>query len=343
MTTPKKARVAIIGAGGISGAHAQGILQYSDKIECVALCDISKENLEKRSAQLGGVKALFTDWNDMYAKAGDTIDAVVICLPHQLHAPAILDAAKNGKHILCEKPMCISLEEADKIQAAVKASGVRYMSAHDQLFIPIVQEAKKLIDAGWIGKLRWLRSQDCFFAGSGDGTGFRGKWRAKLETQGGGELIDTGYHPSYRLLYLAGSPVAEVRSTMGRFEQQIEGEDTASVQVRFENGVIGEILTSWAMALPYGSYAIHASGDKGQLFGNGSDLYFLPRGFAEPAKLKLREIKSTYIEQMGYFADCLNLGKKPIHGPDEGRAVLELIIKATQNADGWQATAPVKV
>ena len=342
MTTTKKVRLAIIGTGGISGSHADGILQHPDKVECVALCDVSATNLENRSKQLGGVKAQFSDWNEMYRTAGDSIDAVVICLPHQLHAPAILDAAKNGKHILCEKPMCISLAEADQIQAAVKASGITYMSAHNQLFTPIVQEAKKLIDAGWIGRLRWLRSQDCFIPG-GEGGAFKGKWRATLATQGGGELIDTGYHPSYRLLYLAGSPVAEVRATMGRFEQRIEGEDTASVQVRFENGVIGEILTSWALHLPYGTYEIHAAGDKGQIFGSGSDLYFLPRGFAEPAKLKLRQIKSNFIEQMAHFADCITHGTKPLHGPDEGRAVLELIVRAAESADGWQASAPVQL
>ena len=61
-----------------------------------------------------------------------------------------------------------------------------------------------MIDAGEIGKVLWLRSQDCFRAGGEGGDPFKGSWRANLKTQGGGELIDTGYHPSYRLLYLAG-------------------------------------------------------------------------------------------------------------------------------------------
>src|SRR6058998_3424532 len=113
------------------------------------------------------------------------------------------------------------------------------MSAHNQLFMPVVQEAKKMIEGGAIGKVEWLRSQDCFQAGV---AGFRGTWRSKTKSQGGGELIDTGYHPSYRLLHLAGSPVATVHGAMGRFALNIDGEDTASVQVRFQNGAIGEIL-----------------------------------------------------------------------------------------------------
>ena len=155
-------------------------------------------------------------------------------------------------------------------------------------------------------------------------------------------MIDTGYHPSYRLLYLAGSPVADVHGTFGRFEQRIEGEDTASVQVRFENGVIGEILTSWGLELPYGTHHVHIAGDKGQIFGSGNELYYLPRGFHEPAKLRLPEARNTFVPQMAHFADCVQNSKRPIHGPEEGRAVLELIVRATQNADGWQASAPVQ-
>src|SRR5262249_1725208 len=153
-----------------------------------------------------GVSKHFSDWKGMLREMGDGIDAVDICLPHHLHAPAILDAAAAGKHVLCEKPMCTNLADADRIAGAVKSAGITYMSAHNQLFMPVVQEAKRLIDEGAIGRVRLVRSQDCFLAGGGKSNPFAGSWRAKLETQGGGELIDTGYHPTYRLLHLAGSP-----------------------------------------------------------------------------------------------------------------------------------------
>src|SRR5436190_3866698 len=196
-------RVGLIGSGGISGAHGKGFLQHKDKIKVVALCDVSQDNLKKRSEQLapvGGGGRQFNDWKVMLKELGGEVDAVDICLPHHLHAPAILDAAAAGKHILCEKPMCMSLAEADRIGDAVTKSGVTYMSAHNQLFMPVVQEAKRMIDAGELGKIYWLRSQDCFRAGGEGANPFAGSWRANLKTQGGGELIDTGYNPSYRLL-----------------------------------------------------------------------------------------------------------------------------------------------
>src|SRR5215207_5996105 len=233
-------RVALIGSGGISAAHGKGFLKYADKIKCVALVDVSQDNLKKRTEQLaptGTTPRTFADWKACLKEMAGEIDAIDICLPHHLHAPAILDAAAAGKHILCEKPMCMSLAEADHIAAAVKQSGVTYMSAHNQLFMPVVQEAKRMIDAGEIGKVLWLRSQDCFRAGGEGGNPFKGSWRANLKTQGGGELIDTGYHPSYRLLYLAGGPAAgsnpaqSIHGQMGRYVQAIEGEDTAQVAV----------------------------------------------------------------------------------------------------------------
>jgi predicted dehydrogenase len=334
----KKIKLGLIGAGGISGAHAAGFLKYQDKIECVALCDVSEENLETRSRQLGGKPALFRDWKKMLADLGDGIDAVDICLPHHLHAPAIFDAAAAGKHILCEKPMCINLEEADRIVEAVKKAGIIYMSAHNQLFTPAVQEIKRMIDAGAIGKVRWIRSQDCFIPPV---SAFRGAWRSNLKSQGGGELIDTGYHPTYRLLHLGGSEIADIRGTMGRFEQEIEGEDTASVQVRFTNGVIGEIFTSWALNRPYGTHILHVIGDLGEIFGTENQLYYLPRGFKTPSEKILPEV-DTFAEQIGHFADCIAKGLRPPHGPEEGREVLRIILKASENAEGWQKTAWTK-
>jgi predicted dehydrogenase len=234
--------------------------------------------------------------------------------------------------------MCISLKEADAIAAAVGRAGVTYMSAHNQLFMPVVREAKKLIDDGAVGRVLWVRSQDCFHVPVDERNPFKGSWRSKVKTQGGGELIDTGYHPSYRLLHLMGSRPTQVRGNMARFAQPIEGEDTASVEVRFENGAIGEILTSWAFDNPYGTHQIHVIGEEGQVFGSENTLYYLPKGFNEPAKRGFEAV-DTFVAEIGHFADCLKEGRRPMHSVEEGRAVLELILAATESAEGWERSA----
>lgn len=327
--------MAIVGAGGIAGVHVRGIVEHKDKVECTALCDVSEDNIRKRCGQLGYTPAVFSDWRKMLREHGDQIDAVDICLPHHLHAPAILDAVAAGKHVLCEKPMCTSLKDADRIVAAVKKAGVTYMSAHVQLFLPVVQEAKKMITEGVLGRIRWLRSQDCFMANA---KGMAGTWRANAKLQGGGELIDTGYHPTYRLLYLADAEVVGVRGTMARFHMSIEGEDTANVQVRFRNGTIGEILTSWAFANPSGTHQIHVIGEKGQIFGSGSTLNYLPAKYAQPAVMNFKQV-DAFVEQILHFTQCLQTGKRPIHSTEEGRQVLKVIYQATKDAAGWQKYA----
>jgi predicted dehydrogenase len=113
------------------------------------------------------------------------------------------------------------------------------------------------------------------------------------------------------------------------------------VQVRFASGALGEILTSWAFSNPYGTHQIHVVGEKGQLFGSGNDLYLLPDGFREPAKMTLGG-GDTFADQTAHFAQCLNAGTRPLHSVEEGRAVLEIILNASKDARGWEKLAAKK-
>ena len=89
---------------------------------------------------------------------------------------------------------------------------------------------------------------------------------------------------------------------------------------------------------PYGTHHIHVIGEKAQIFGSDNTLYFLPRGYSEPAKRTFAPVE-TFEAEIGHFADCLREGRRPIHGVAEGRAVLELILAASRSADGWQQAA----
>jgi predicted dehydrogenase len=334
----KPLRIAIIGTGGISSSHARAILHYGEKVECVALCDVDEGNLRKRNEQLGGGKKCFGDWNVMLSEYGGQFDAVAICLPHHLHSRAILDCAAAGKHILCEKPLCITLEEAQEIIDTVKRTGITFMPGHNALFAPFVARVKQSIDSGLIGRVLHMRSQACFL----NRADFSQAWRGRADLQGGGELIDTGYHGTYSLLYFAGSPVVEVKAVMGRFRHRIQGEDTASVQILFENGSIGEIFTSWATARPHGTHDLHIIGEKGELFGSDNTLFHLREAHRQPDRIDLPKT-DTFTEQMSYFVDCVREGKRPLHSVEESREVLRVILDATKSAAGWEKYAALKV
>jgi len=326
----KKIRVAFIGCGGIHHAHWNGFQEIPDKAEVVACCDTNKAAAESSAAKAPDGAAVYTDWKKMLAEVD--CDAVDICLPHHLHREAIVDSAGAKKHILCEKPLCLNMKEAKEIVAAVKRNKIIYMSAHNQIFDPIVREARRLMDEGVIGEVQYIRTQDCFVLSwlvNKDRKSLN--WRGDVKKQGGGELIDTGYHPSYLLLYLASSPIAQVSSVLANFTGVLDAEDTALVNVRFKNGVLGQIMTSWAMPNPCGGHQIHAIGSKGQIYGSHNDLYHLPHGFSEPAHKRL-EGKGGIIAEVEHFVDCLIQKKQPVTTLQQGVDVLELILKATGKA-----------
>ncbi len=313
-------KIGLIGCGGMAGLHAAAYLQLRDKTRITAVSDIRESNAQQMAMQVGGAR-VFGDFRELIAE-GD-VDAVDICLPHHLHKDAIVAAATMGKHILCEKPMCVTAAEADEIRAAVQASGVTLMCAHNQLFDPAVQRAKALLNEDIVGRVYEIRTADMYYMPQDMSL----DWRSTTETMGGGELIDTGYHPTYILLFLAGSAPREVMAIMNRWRiQTMSGEDSAHVLVRFQDGILGNIVTSWAYERPAGAWQFHVIGERGQIYGDGNRLYHkLPD--AEPTVLLLPEIDTIHAE-IEHFLACLRDGSEPIQTLRNGSEVLSVILGA---------------
>lgn len=315
--------VGIIGCGGIAEHHAYGYLAIPEQARVVAVSDVVEENARRVSDQVGGAR-MFSDYRALLAES--EIDAVDICLPHHLHKDAILAAAAAGKHILCEKPLCLSLDEADAIHSAIAASGVTLMCAHNQLYLPPVRQAKELLDAGALGTLYEIRTADAF-RHRWDMPG--ATWRSQRETMGGGELIDTGYHPSYLLLYLAGSAPGEVVAMTSAYRLNIDGEDSAQVLVRFASGAVGNIVTSWAYDLPPGTWKFQVVGERGYLYGDSTTFHYRLLG-EEPVAIPFDAI-NTFSAEIADFVACLRERRRPIQTEADGIAVLKVILGAYQS------------
>lgn len=313
-------KVGLIGAGGIANAHLRGYAAHADQITVAAVTDAFAETAERRGGELGVPH--FTDWDQMLAET--ELDAVDICLPHHLHAPAIIAAAGAGKHILCEKPLCLTPEEAVEVQQAVSANGVTLMCGHNQLFMPAVAKAKELIEAGTLGTVYEVRTTDSF---RNDFDPANMGWRAHASTSGGGELIDTGYHPSYLLLHLAGGVPTEATSMLSTHRLKfMEGEDSAQVLVRFDNGVVGQLVTSWAYRPAFDTERFSVVGELGALTSNGTSLrYDLLDGTSETFDF---DQVDTIAAEIAAFAQCLLTGTRPIHTEKEGIEVLGMILAA---------------
>jgi predicted dehydrogenase len=339
--------VGIIGSGNIAqGRHAPGWSKLAVRGEArvTAVSDVDHAAAERTVAILdaagNGPAAIYDDYHALIREAG--VDAVDICLPHHLHADAILAAVAAGKHILCEKPMCISLAEADRIVEAVERAGIVYMSGHDELFFPAIVAGKELMERGGIGTPYIIRSHE--FPTSYPGAKVPGRppeqtamvgWRASRETMGGGVLIDKGYHPTYILLYLAGAEPVEVTAMSNTYVAQMDGEDTALVLVKFANGAIGQIFTGEGFVFPANDAKFHVVGERGEVYGNRQEVFAKPRGFAEPSAraFPVDPTNSVFDMEIAHFADSIATGRPPIQGVRDGRRVLEVIQAAYRSID----------
>jgi predicted dehydrogenase len=321
-------RVGIAGAGEIAGHHLRGYALAGEGAQVVAIADVDVERAKGRADTVGA--RAYADYREMIASG--ELDAIDVCLPHHLHKDAIVRAAGQGLHVLCEKPLCVTLDEARAVRDAVSAAGITLMCAHNQLFLPAVARAKQMITEGVLGKIRAARTTDMFILRiPGDRLG----WRARRETSGGGELIDTGYHPTYLLLHFVDSDPVEVTAILTRHRLNIEGEDTAHVLVRFADDSVGAIVTGWAYEPPGNIEKFSVTGDEGSIWSDGQTLFHRPRGGDSEVVLQGDGTKpDTYALEVVDFVACLREGRRPLNTEVEGIKVLEIILGAYAADEG---------
>jgi predicted dehydrogenase len=328
-------RVGLIACGGIVQLHWNGWSKVTDRAEIVALADVSAENRAWFKQHVPSARE-YDDYMEMLAK--EELDAVDISLPHHLHHHCLMAVIKKGLHWICEKPLCMTLKEASDIDKAMSGSKLIGMSAHNQAFFPALLEAKRFFNDTATTEIYTIISEDCFIMGLPDPGALPGTppwnpvapgtWRADLDKMGGGELIDTGYHPTYRLLFLADGEPASVSAVTGKYRQKhMEAEDTATVLIGFDNGITGVVRTSWAMEVPADHHFFHVVGAHGQLYGGANELYWRPVRFGEPAKMTFEEV-DTFEHEIIHFVDCIEQGQEPVQSYKDGIRVLQVIRKS---------------
>jgi predicted dehydrogenase len=230
-------KVGLIGAGGIAGTHHKGYLANGARV--VAIADIKPAALEARQLEWN-IPHAFTDYRDLLKLP--EIEAVSVCTPNALHYSATIAAARAGKHILCEKPLSLSLGEATAmVKAAAKAS-VTLQVNHHLRSNGAAFKARQILDSGALGRVTFIRLRQAHdWGGSPQVRDSFGK----KNLAGGGTLLDNGCHMLDLARYFGG-PVQEVYARMGALKFGIEVEDTAHASLRFTSGAIGEVEASWS-------------------------------------------------------------------------------------------------
>ncbi len=331
--------VGLIGAGWMGVVHARAWQSNAPRGEIVAVADVSADRAQHIIDHYTDGRARYEpDWDGLLADPA--VEAVDICLPHHLHAEAILRAAAAGKAILCEKPLCTSLEDSARLGAALRGAGVPFMAAHNQLFQPSLIEARRLLADGVLGRPYVIRAieagQNRFFhtgrvpvdVGAGE-SAFA--WRVDPRRSGGGEVIDTGWHAAYRLLALADDRPVEVASMTHRyFVEGLPAEDTGLLLIRFASGMMGEILTSWAFG-PAGGWQFEVGAERGSLAGSSTRLLHQLPGWSQPAERANAPVH-TYTAEVTHFLDVVQRGESNPATYDHAARVLQLILGAYRAA-----------
>ena len=181
-------RLAMLGCGAVTNVLYRPVLQeVSDEIELVGVADLNRQSADQLLKEFPSAK-FFTDYHPMLEQLRP--DAVVVALPHFLHKPASVDALRMGVHVFCEKPMAISAEECDQIEAAVHETGKRFCVNLLRRWFPSVQEIKRMVDSRALGALT------LFEASEGAPYGWPAMSFSFFDRKisGGGVLMDSGVH-----------------------------------------------------------------------------------------------------------------------------------------------------
>ncbi|GAB3067519.1 Gfo/Idh/MocA family oxidoreductase [Salinicoccus sesuvii] len=235
--------VGIIGCGSIG--VKRHIAEYTDieNVQLVAFCDPVIERAEAQQEIYGG--KVYRDYNELLADK--SVDAVSVCTPNYKHAEISIAALKAGKHVLCEKPMGITVDEMDRMIEAEKQSGKQLMVGHNQRLIKEHQVARDYIAEGKLGKIYAFRTT--FGHGGPEGWSVDGKdsWFFKKEQAAMGAMGDLGVHKADLMRYILGEEIVDVGGFISQEAKAFSNvDDNAVCILRTESNAVGTLQASWS-------------------------------------------------------------------------------------------------
>jgi predicted dehydrogenase len=334
MTTLK---IAVIGCGSIAKYRHMPEYHANKNVEIIAVCDIVAELAEEAAAEYGA-KA-FTDYKEVLKLAD--LNAISVCLPNYLHAPVTIDALNAGKHVLCEKPMATSREEAEAMIEAAKANGKKLMIGHNQRFVKSHEKARQLIANGEIGKVYSFRT--AFGHGGPESWSVEGKegWFFKKEQAFIGAMGDLGVHKADLLRYILGEEFVEVAAFVETNAKGFaEVDDNAVCVLKSESGIVGTLAASWAYTAKEDNSTV-IYGEKAILRLEDDPTYSLIVQYSngETVNYELGKIQSndddgqnqSYV--VDNFVNCILNNTEPLITGEEGMKSLQVILGAIQSQE----------
>jgi len=355
----KKLGIAIIGCGNIAPAHLEGYARLSQICEVRALCDLYTDKATRLAKRFDLEGCTITaDYHDLLDRSD--IDVVSLCLPPSVHCQGAVGFLGAGKHVIVEKPMATTLEDADALISACRKAGVICSSKEGSVrYQPATARAKELIDAGAIGEVMATQvfgaanKPDSYWTGGYSGR-VQTTWRKSKMESGGGILLMNYIYDIYRLRYLTGLEVTRVYAEFDTYRTQVEVEDFIAVTLRYTNGALGTFMAGSCApgASKSGMRGTRAVGNR--IFGTAGQIVFEDSGLlvytdndvagltkGDWTELPFSEsfADQSYVTYFDRFSEAIAEGA-PVDIPcEEGRKDLEVFLAAYRSGETYLPVA----
>ena len=330
----KDVRVGVVGAKFAADIHCDAYSR-NERAKVVAVADIADAS---QLMKKWFIPEHYKDYKEMFAR--DDIDLISVCVPNFLHHDVAIAAADAGKHVVVEKPLATTAQDAREIVDACSKNGVKLMYAEDWCFSPALRRAEEIINEGAIGKVLFIKAKEVH-------NGTHSPYAKNKEMCGGGSFMHLGIHPIGWLLYLLGkghNPVVEVSGKMtgglgaNFVHKDNGGEDFGMGMMRFRDGefafVEGNYITVGGMDDKieiYGtdgvlkvdltfSSPIHCYSKQGIAYSIEKTDHNL--GWTRPAVDEFFNL--GYVPELKHFVDCVLGTREPFYGVD-GRAAVACV------------------
>lgn len=313
-------RWGVIGLGRLATRKMIPAIDAAQNAELVAVATRTQAKLDEIKQERANLRT-YAGWRDLLKDPG--VDIVYLGTPNNLHAEMTIEAARNGKHVVCDKPMALNLDDAKRMVEACEQAGVYLGVLYHAMFNKANQAGREAMLAGKLGRLSFMRGRDSFSFGAQPPAG---EWRLEMAQSGGGPLVDIGIYPLYIIRFLTGKRVRRVGAMSWNTRYtQIDVPDTSAAWIELEDGTPGTVDTSYTTS---DVTRLELDGDTGRMeilnsfstAPNGS-LHLRTRGAVsdltvEPDRLHHAE---SYIQLIQHFQESITNGTVPLNN---GRAAL---------------------
>jgi predicted dehydrogenase len=334
MSTPKSFKVAFIGSGAIALTHMKYLSEIPG-VKIVAAADVSRDALEKARTAYA-IPNVYSDWNDLLTTEF-AIDAVDVCTPNALHAPAAIAALHAGHHVMVEKPMAMNATEAKAMLDASKKAGKHLIVGFQHRFEPRTKLIRDQIQSGDFGKILYVRCQALRRRGIPNWGVF-----GRKELQGGGPMIDIGVHVIEMAHYAIGSPrpitaTGNTWTYLGNYPSHVQSqwpgwdhktynvEDLAVGMIRFDTGTMMTIEASFVAHIEKDIWSFQVMGTKGGAVWDTSQIFMDHGGYMMNATPAFLGHWDHFQYKMRHFVDVCRDGRESEAPAEHGLMVQKML------------------